>query len=77
VTIADLSLIMGTVALDAMGNFDWTPFPHVYKWYKNFQSSKPELWAVAKEGLDGLTHFNKNPRDMSHLKHPLHPTGAN
>jgi len=73
VTIADLSLLMGTIALDAM-EYDFKPFPEVLSWYKNFQSSQVKLWDVAKEGLAGLTYYNKNPRDLSHLNHPLHPT---
>jgi glutathione S-transferase len=74
-TIADPSLIMHTVALDAM-DLDLTLYPHITKWYKNFQDVHPELWNVAKEGLEGLRFYNKNPRDMSSLKHPLHPTSS-
>lgn len=72
-TIADLPLVMGTVAMVAM-DFSLDNYPHVHQWFSNFQESEPKLWAIAKEGLDGLAFYNKNPRDMSHLRHPIHPT---
>jgi len=49
-------------------------FPSITKWFANFQDKHPDLWAIAKEGLDGLRYYMKNPRDMSQLKHPIHPT---
>lgn len=72
-TIADPPLIMATCALVAMDSKILEPYPSVAKWFANFQEKHPDLWVVAKEGLDGLSYYNKNPRDMSHLKHPIHP----
>lgn len=73
-TIADLPLVMGTVAMVAM-DFNLDPYPHVRQWFQNFQINQAKLWAIAKEGLEGLAFYNKNRRDMSHLRHPIHPTG--
>jgi len=64
---------MGTVCLEAM-SFDLSPFPKVKGWYDGFKKSHPELWAVANIGLEELTAFEKNPPDLSHVKHPIHPT---
>jgi len=72
-TLADPPLIMATVVLDAVG-FDLTPYPKVSAWYEHFQKACPHLWGVAQEGKDAMFHYMKNPRDMSQLKHPLHPT---
>ncbi|CAG7829443.1 unnamed protein product [Allacma fusca] len=72
-TIADVPLVMGTSVLVAMKH-DLQPFKYINKWFQDFQENRPKLWSVAKEGLDGLEYFNLNPRDMSHLKHPIHPT---
>jgi glutathione S-transferase len=73
VTIADLSLIMGTVCLEAMG-LDLSPFPRVKTWYEGFKKNNAELWSVGVQGLTELTAFEKNPPDLSHVKHPVHPT---
>lgn len=72
-TIADPPLIMATVVLDVM-KFDFSPYPEVAKWYQHFQTAAPQLWQFASECIDGIHHYVKNPRDMSQLKHPLHPT---
>jgi len=72
-TIADVPLIMGTAVMVAMEH-DLEPYKHIRKWFQNFQENQPKLWPIAKEGLDGLAYFNANPRDMSHLRHPIHPT---
>lgn len=75
-TIADLPFVMGTVALKAM-DFDFTAFPYVTSWYEQFQRNHADLWAVAAEGLKGLTYYNKNPRDLTSLKHWYHITKKN
>lgn len=67
---------MGTVALKAM-NFDFTSFPDVSKWFERFQQHHSDLWAVAAEGLKGLTYYNKNPRDLTSLEHWYHITKKN
>lgn len=67
---------MGTVALKAMA-FDFSTFPYVVSWYEHFQRNHPNLWAVAAEGLKGLTYYNKNPRDLTALKHWYHLTKKN
>lgn len=70
---ADPPLIMATCALVAMDPNILDTFPSIKNWFLNFQQKHPDLWTVAKEGLDGLAYYNKNPRDMSHLKHKIHP----
>ncbi|CAL8104449.1 unnamed protein product [Orchesella dallaii] len=72
-TIADPPLLMATCALVAMDMKILEPFRNIGKWLQHFQEEHPDLWTIAKEGLDGLSYYNKNPRDMSHLKHPIHP----
>ncbi|ODM92877.1 Glutathione S-transferase 1, isoform C [Orchesella cincta] len=72
-TIADPPLIMATCALVAMDKEIVEPFRNIVKWLENFQVEHQDLWTIAKEGLDGLSYYYKNPRDMSHLKHPIHP----
>jgi len=75
-TLADPPLLMATVVLDVVG-FDLQPYPAVRKWYEHFQKACPDLWQVANEGRDAMLHYMKNPRDMSALKHPIHPTKKN
>lgn len=72
-TLVDPPMIMALASLEAM-DFDLKPYSNVMNWYQAFQKNFPGLWEIAKEGRDGLAYYNKNPRDMSKLKHPLHPT---
>lgn len=67
---------MGTVALEAM-TFDFSPFPNVANWYRQFKINHPKLWDIAEEGLKGLTYYNKNRRDLTELKHWYHITKKN
>jgi len=75
VTIADLPLIMATVCLESMA-LDLSPFPRVKAWYEGFKKgeSTKEMWSVGVQGLEELTAFEKNPPNLSHVKHPIHPT---
>lgn len=72
ITAADPPMIMVCACLTALG-FDLSEYIEVFKWFKNFQTAHPELWKVVEEFFAGLDHYMKNPRDMSDLKHPLHP----
>jgi len=71
-TIADMSLVMSTVCLEAI-NFDFSPFPMVKAWYGNFKKNHADIWALADMGLQELVMYAKNPPDLSHLTHPLYP----
>jgi len=75
-TLADPLLIMDTVVMDAL-EFDFSPYPNIVKWYKNFQTAHPDLWILAQEALNDIREYNKNPLDMSAIKHPIHPTKSN
>jgi len=72
-TIADLPLITGTVCLEAMG-LDLSPFPRIQTWYEGFKTKNLLLWGIGIQGLEELSAFKKNPPDLSHVKHPIHPT---
>ncbi|XP_011197016.1 uncharacterized protein Gst1_1 isoform X1 [Zeugodacus cucurbitae] len=72
-TIADLGLVSATMCLEAI-NFDFSPYPLVQKWYETFKLEKPELWEIANGGMQEIAEFEKNPPDLSHMKHPFHPT---
>lgn len=76
ITIADLPFVMATVALKAM-DFDFGSFPCVTNWFEQFQRNHSDLWAVAAEGLKGLTYYNQNPRDLTSLTHWYHITKKN
>lgn len=71
-TIADFALIASTMSLEAI-DFKLNDWPYVEKWYNNYKKKHPELWAVVAECLEMVKYFVKNPMDLSHLKHPLHP----
>ena len=64
---------MGTVCLEAMG-MDLSSFPKVSAWYANFKKNQPGLWSLGADGLEELIGFEKNPPDLSHINHPVHPT---
>lgn len=72
-TIADLGLVSATLCLEAIG-FDISPYPLVQKWYETFKQENPELWEIGKSGMLEISEFEKNPPDLSHMKHPFHPT---
>ncbi|XP_051156801.1 glutathione S-transferase 1-like [Leptopilina boulardi] len=71
-TIADFPLITATMCLEAI-DFKLTPWPLVEKWYENFKIKHPDLWEIAADGLREIAAFEKNPPDLSHMDHPIHP----
>ncbi|XP_034948701.1 glutathione S-transferase 1 [Chelonus insularis] len=71
-TIADFQLITATMCLEAI-NFPLSSWPKIEKWYQSFKKNHPELWEIAEGGLKELSDFEKNPPDLSHMKHPIHP----
>ncbi|KAF2881599.1 hypothetical protein ILUMI_24574 [Ignelater luminosus] len=75
-TIADLQLVTATMCLEAI-NFDLSPYPLVAKWYETFKKEYPELWAITEGGMKEITEFEKNPPDLSHMDHPIHPVRKN
>ncbi|KAK6616999.1 hypothetical protein RUM44_005356 [Polyplax serrata] len=70
-TIADLQLITATLCLEAI-NFSLSSYPKVMEWYQRFKNDFPSLWEIADKGMKEIEGFNKNPPDLSHLKHPIH-----
>lgn len=75
-TIADFPLVTATMCLEAI-EFQLGPWPCVEKWYKNFKQQHPELWEIAAGGMKEISEFEKNPPDLSHMDHPIHPTRKN
>ncbi|XP_036343176.1 uncharacterized protein LOC118752392 isoform X1 [Rhagoletis pomonella] len=72
-TIADFGLVSATLCLEAIG-FDISSYPLVQKWYETFKQENPELWEIGKGGMLEISEFENNPPDLSHMKHPFHPT---
>lgn len=54
-------------------NFDVSGYPLIVKWYETFKKEYPELWAIAEGGMKEISEFEKNPPDLSHMDHPIHP----
>lgn len=75
-TIADFALIAGTIGLEAI-DFDLKDYKLIQKWYTSFKADHADLWAIAEGGLKELAHFEKNPPDLSHMDHPIHPIRKN
>ncbi|XP_037948319.1 glutathione S-transferase 1-1 isoform X2 [Teleopsis dalmanni] len=73
VTIADFALVSATLCLEAI-KFDLSPYKLIKKWYDNFKKENPNIWNIANGGMEEITHFEKNPPDLSHMNHPFHPT---
>nr|QCC89040.1 glutathione S-transferase unclassified [Meteorus pulchricornis] len=71
-TIADFPLVTATLCLEAI-DFSIAPWPLIEKWYNNFKLKHTELWEIAAGGLKELSFFEKNPPDLSHMVHPIHP----
>lgn len=76
VTIADISLCVGTLPLEAIG-YKFDHYPLVSAWYTAFKEECPELWAIGQAGVDEIAGFELNPPDLSKLNHPLHPPKKN
>ena len=75
-TIADFPLITATMCLEAI-DFKLSAWPYVEKWYDNFKGKHPELWEIAAGGMREISYFEKNPPDLSHMDHPIHPVRKN
>jgi len=76
VTIADFQLITATMCLEAIG-FDFSKYALVSKWYSTYKREFPELWSIVEVGMKEITEFEKNPPDLSHMDHPIHPVRKN
>lgn len=46
----------------------------VCEWYERFKKEYPDLWKISEVGMQEITAFEKNPPDLSHLNHPVHPS---
>ncbi|XP_037029223.1 glutathione S-transferase 1-like [Bradysia coprophila] len=75
-TIADLPLVTSTMCLEAI-NFRFDDYPLIVKWYANFKAENPKLWEICAAGMKEIEEFNKNPPDLSHMNHPIHPIRKN
>lgn len=75
-TIADLQLITATMCLEAI-NFDLSRYPSVAKWYSTFKKEYPKLWRISEAGMKEIAEFERNPPDLSHMTHPIHPVRKN
>ncbi|XP_019874038.1 glutathione S-transferase 1-1 [Aethina tumida] len=73
ITIADFQLATATMCLEAI-NFDFSKYDLVTKWYQTYKKEYPELWAIVEGGMKEISEFEKNPPDLSHMDHPIHPT---
>ncbi|KAK9874708.1 hypothetical protein WA026_005527 [Henosepilachna vigintioctopunctata] len=72
ITIADFQLVTATMCLEAI-NFDFSKYVLVDKWYKTYKKEYPELWSIVESGMLEISAFEKNPPDLSHMSHPIHP----
>lgn len=72
VTIADFPLVTATMCLEAI-DFKLDAWPHVARWYSNFKQKHPDLWEIAAGGMREISHFEKDPPDLSGMDHPIHP----
>ena len=71
-TLADFPLITATMCLEAI-QFPLAQFPRLIKWYETFKRNHPDLWEIAARGMRQIIEFEKNPPDLSHMDHPIHP----
>ncbi|XP_045468626.1 glutathione S-transferase 1-1 [Harmonia axyridis] len=76
ITIADFQLVTATMCLEAI-NFDFSQYKLVFEWYKTYKREYPELWAIVDAGMQEISAFEKNPPDLSHMTHPIHPVRKN
>lgn len=72
-TIADFPLVCSLMCLEAI-DFDIKSYHKVNQWYENFKKNHVDLWNIAEEGMKEIKFFEKNPPNLSHLNHPIHPT---
>ncbi|XP_023943781.1 glutathione S-transferase 1-1 [Bicyclus anynana] len=71
-TIADFPLINTTMTMEAI-DFDFSKYKKVSKWYSDFKNNHPELWKISEGAMKEVQYFVKNPPDLTHLNHPIHP----
>ncbi|KAJ3627185.1 hypothetical protein MTP99_014584 [Tenebrio molitor] len=76
ITIADFQLVTATMCLEAI-NFDFSSYKAVSKWYDTYKKEYPDLWAIVEGGMKEIAEFEKNPPDLSHMDHPIHPVRKN
>ncbi|XP_044756600.1 glutathione S-transferase 1 [Coccinella septempunctata] len=76
ITIADFQLVTATMCLEAI-NFDFSKYKLVEKWYSTYKKEYPELWKIVDAGMQEISAFEKNPPDLSHMTHPIHPVRKN
>lgn len=60
------------MCLEATG-FDISKYTFVVDWYANYKREHPKLWEIVEKGLKEFAGYVKNPPDLSHLDHPIHP----
>ncbi|XP_046733826.1 glutathione S-transferase 1 [Diprion similis] len=71
-TIADFPLVTATMCLEAI-DFSLSTWSFVESWYNNFKTKHQDLWEIAQGGMQEISYFEKNPPDLSHMDHPIHP----
>ncbi|XP_050294006.1 glutathione S-transferase 1 [Anthonomus grandis grandis] len=72
VTIADFQLVTATMCLEAI-DFNFSEYDLVQQWYDTYKQEYPELWKIVERGMKEISEFEKNPPDLSHMVHPIHP----
>lgn len=58
-------------------DFDIKQYQFVTEWYANYKKENPELWQIVEKGMKEFAGYAKNPPDLSHIDHPIHPTKRN
>lgn len=71
-TLADFALVSATLCLEGI-DFSLASYPLITKWYATFKAEQPKLWQIGAGGLSEIAAFNKNPPNLSHMNHPIHP----
>lgn len=76
VTLADFALASATLCLEGI-DFSLNEYQLIKKWYETFKREYPNLWAIGAGGMKEIAEFNKNPPNLSHMNHPIHPVRKN
>ncbi|XP_073835777.1 uncharacterized protein [Musca autumnalis] len=71
-SIADFALVSATLCLEGIG-YDFSKYELVAKWYQRFKQEYPQLWDIARGGMQEISEMENNPPDLSHINHPYHP----
>lgn len=53
--------------------FDISEYQLVSEWYATYKKENPELWSIVEIGMKEFAGYAKNPPDLSHLDHHVHP----